>query len=274
MEARARSATQQHLQHSRALTHDIDTCLTDDTQSVFSYLEDYRRYHPLRGALGASTAVTAPAGHGSVEDGTASLSSTGAGGGGYSGLELQEIGELVAAQLTEMQAMCRGWEQSLEALKRRQDTAAALLAELVKRSEVMAQSISMAQGLGPVYGAPRRRAMERLRHIDAVNDAAERDIDVQLERVLSACRTLCISSESALPSQDTSLAPLDEVWSLVTHAAQALFDRCVYLDVLDRYPVAMDVLRIHLSGHTDPVPTTTSTATSPLVRLREGRQLQ
>ena len=113
--------------------------------SIISYLNDYRKHHPLQSPSDESK-------------------------GGFSELELQEIGKMVrsnwlllsstppdihvkvASVVEELIEVQRTWEAALKSVEERHQRAGVILGEFSQLYGQITLAVSLAQGLGPIYG--------------------------------------------------------------------------------------------------------------------------
>lgn len=202
----------EYVAHNADVNGKLARLINDDSTSILAYLDDYRRYHP-------SQAETESSGS----------------SGGYSEEELKELSALVAGQTSEMRAMVDDMNASLSALKKVQDGSAALASDFSKQYESIVQAVSMAEGLGVVYGAPRRRAIERLRHIDSMDVLAATTLNDALCEFTRLCDA-CLHSSSSVPSLDA----LNNAWSSFAVLLNLLLSRATFLDVLVLPPLLTD----------------------------------
>lgn len=107
-----------------------------DTSTVISFAKDFRKVCPLQ----------APG----IE-------------GGYSEAELKEIEDLVDGQCNEINSITSDWGNQIEQLKEQQEQSFKSHSEFVQKYEKCAQELALSEGLGQKYGAPRRRAQEKIR---------------------------------------------------------------------------------------------------------------
>jgi hypothetical protein len=84
--------------------------------------------------------------------------------GGYSEQELQEIEVLIQKQLAEISELKDvEWVKDIQSLQELQSNTLKIYDEFQLKYAKCVQEVAMAEGLGQKYGAPRRRAQERIR---------------------------------------------------------------------------------------------------------------
>ena len=83
--------------------------------------------------------------------------------GGYSEAELEEIEVLINRQCADIEVMSAEWAEQVAQLQEQQEQSKKSQEEFSKKYEKVANDLAMSEGLGQTYGAPRRRAQERLR---------------------------------------------------------------------------------------------------------------
>jgi len=89
--------------------------------------------------------------------------------GGYSQAELQEIQQIMDDQCGEIAAYAEEWAREQASLAEQQQQSLQCQGEFSERYRRSVQELSMSEGLGQRYGAPRRRAGERL-HTEVTRD--------------------------------------------------------------------------------------------------------
>jgi hypothetical protein len=107
-----------------------------DIQSVLLFAKDFRKLCPVQSPENES---------------------------GYSEQELQEIQVLVDGQCTEMEVLSGQWKDRILKLQEQQKHSMKIYDEFIDKYNKSVQAVAMAEGLGQKYGAPRRRAQEKIR---------------------------------------------------------------------------------------------------------------
>lgn len=131
-----------------------------ETDAIMSYARDFRKICP-------------PQVHG-VE-------------GGYSESEIVEIEALVEGQCAEIQAVAEEWQQAIRQLEEEQAQSLKCQEEFAVRYKKATQDVAMSEGLGQKYGAPRRRAQERIRTEVGRDERCAGKLDALLARLEFAC---------------------------------------------------------------------------------------
>jgi hypothetical protein len=103
--------------------------------------------------------------------------------GGYSESEIHEIEVLVEAQCAEIEAVSTEWGGSIKALEEEQVQSLKCQDEFATRYKKATQDVAMSEGLGQKYGAPRRRAQERIRTEVGRDERAAGKLDALLARL-------------------------------------------------------------------------------------------
>lgn len=131
-----------------------------ETDSIITYAKDFRKICP-------------PQVHG-VE-------------GGYSESEILEIEALVEGQCAEIQAVSEEWQLAIKQLEEEQVQNLKCQDEFATRYKKATQDVAMSEGLGQKYGAPRRRAQERIRTEVNRDERCAGKLDALLARLEFAC---------------------------------------------------------------------------------------
>lgn len=142
-------------------------------------------------------------------------------GGDYSEAEAQELAERLDALKTGVQESISERLAACEALRVEQSNALALLDNFRERVTTCVHDLSLREGLGQKFGAPRRNAQERLRTEQTEDEARAQLLDdalTQLEelgdmRSLSAVRILASDRANyldCLSEDSTKRAPREE----------------------------------------------------------------
>lgn len=180
--------------------------------------------------------------------------------GGYSEAELEEIERLIDAQCVEIEAIAVEWNEVIEQLKEQQIQSLKSQEEFTKKYEKVANDVAMSEGLGQTYGAPRRRAQERLRTEVSRDEQAAGKVDellAQLDYVCSEAKRKetegggrdddadSVASFSSLAAaggksggSDNSngysvFHEMNNSWSLLLRARSSIQLRCGYLAVIE-----------------------------------------
>ena len=171
--------------------------------------------------------------------------------GGYSETELREIEQLVAGQCEEIHGLVEEWRRDIAAVAELQQQSLKSQAEFSQRYDKSAQDLAMSEGLGQRYGAPRRRAQERLRTAVSRDEASAGRVDELLAKLDFLSREARRSAGVAAQGEDASAdkAPEDagngrkeldavhELWTLLTLLRAAFQRRVLCLRVADAPPL-------------------------------------
>ena len=103
--------------------------------------------------------------------------------GGYSPAEILEIEALMISQCNDARSIVEEWTTEMNELGRLQDTSSLVQGEFTKKYEKVAQDLAMSEGLGQKYGAPRRRAQERIRTEVSRDESNAGKIDEMLAKL-------------------------------------------------------------------------------------------
>ena len=133
---RARSTTIAFQQVCSTYVATLNRLCNDEANSVIAFAQDFRKICPPQ------------------EPGKE---------GGYSETEITEIQHLVDGQCDEVRTKMAEWQNEVTALQEQQVQSALCQDEFTKKYEKCTQDLAMSEGLGQKYGAPRRRAQERIR---------------------------------------------------------------------------------------------------------------
>ena len=189
--------------------------------------------------------------------------------GGYSEAELAEIDALVRGQCEEIAQVVEEWRAQLVLLGERQ-------VESLKNQDVfsavyenVALDLAMSEGLGQKYGAPRRRAGEKIRTAVTRDEQAAGKVDELLAQLEFICAEeqrredaaassgaagllggadamsvasdvaggYVVSNEERTATGQAQLAEVNRTWDLLKRARKALRQRVAFLKVEDT-PVA------------------------------------
>jgi hypothetical protein len=158
--------------------------------------------------------------------------------GGYSEAELTEIETLVFQQCDEISQVTADWLQQTETLSQEQTASLKAQEEFSKKYEQTAQNLAMSEGLGQVYGAPRRRAQERIRTEVSRDEQAAGKVDellAQIEFYVTEAQLRQSQSKSQAESQDfaalTGTQPTGEVGGATVQFNTQVHAQTISLDV-------------------------------------------
>lgn len=130
-------------------------------------------------------------------------------GGGYSESELQEIETLILQQCQEIVEVREGdWQPRTQHLQEYQEQCLKSLGEFTAQFLKCSQEVAMAEGLGQKYGAPRRRAQERIRSEVARDERFAGKIDEYLAQIEFIAAEIMVSSQQ--PEQPLATETLTE----------------------------------------------------------------
>jgi len=136
VDVRARSTTISFQQACASNITLLNRMVNDEPTSVVTFAQDFRKICPPQ------------------EPGKE---------GGYSESEIDEIQRLVDDQCAEIRVKIEEWNEEIVAIKEQQNQSVLCQDEFTKKYEKCTQDLAMSEGLGQKYGAPRRRAQERIR---------------------------------------------------------------------------------------------------------------
>ncbi len=167
--------------------------------------------------------------------------------GGYSEAELEEIDKLVNGQCEEAHSVQEEWNGEIDALASAQEESLKAHGEFSALYEQTVQSVAMSEGLGQKYGAPRRRAQERIRTEVQRDEQAAGKIDEMLANLEFICDEVKRTSDdpeseslagSVAPQQEelvdngyAQIQKLNEAWALLCRLRTAAKARVDYLQV-------------------------------------------
>jgi len=103
--------------------------------------------------------------------------------GGYSPAEILEIETLMIGQCDDCRSIVIEWRDELSLLSQQQDETSLVQGQFTKKYEKVAQDLAMSEGLGQKYGAPRRRAQERIRTEVSRDESSAGKIDEMLAKL-------------------------------------------------------------------------------------------
>lgn len=171
--------------------------------------------------------------------------------GGYSESEIAEIEGLVLGQCDEIRSITNEWAETVGQLEEQQQQSLKSQDEFSSKYEKCAQDLAMSEGLGQKYGAPRRRAQERLRTEVSRDEQSAGRLDEMLAKIEFICsevearskeedarKALAASDDEVKDNSDENgrqqLDSLNELWSLMCRIRVAFQQRAVYLRVCDK----------------------------------------
>lgn len=129
-----------------------------DTQFIIQYAKDFRKICPPQ-VLGGDD------------------------NSGYSEAELNEIEGLMNGQCDEIQEIIKDWNEQITQLQEQQEQSFKCVEEFQAKYNKCTQEVAMAEGLGQKYGAPRRRAQEKLRTMISYDEKLAGRIDEYIAQV-------------------------------------------------------------------------------------------
>lgn len=214
LEVKARSFTQKLVSDTNALLHKLSLLTNEEPTVIMAFARDFRKICPPQ------------------EEGKE---------GGYSQSELKEIGELVEGQCKEIEEFVSEWKKTVESVKER--IAYVLLDndKFGKSYETVANDVALSQGLGQKFGAPRRRAQERIRTEVSRDEKSAGKIDEIIATLEFSCSEALTKHEekvndikSGVNLKDEGrmeLQCVDDMWKLAIDLRSALHERAEYLEV-------------------------------------------
>lgn len=174
--------------------------------------------------------------------------------GGYSEAELDEIQQLVDGQCEEIMELTTSWQDIIQQLKEQQEQSLKSHAEFVSKYEKVAQDLAMSEGLGQKYGAPRRRAQERIRTEVARDEQNAGKVDELLAQLEFLCAEVRRKEESVHEGNsetkstegmvDDGRPDFEQVlqaWSLLCQLRIAFNYRTQYLKIMPK-PLDVNVI--------------------------------
>ena len=180
--------------------------------------------------------------------------------GGYSESEILEIQAIVDGQCAEIKGIGAEWQEGIQQLEEEQVQSLKCQEEFAARYKKSTQDVAMSEGLGQKYGAPRRRAQERIRTEVGRDERSAGKLDALLAKLEFSCaeaeRTACEPPELATSSVTSLVAgdkPPETVaggasmfpagqeelfqctvnWNLLVQVRLSLQQRVKYLRVID-----------------------------------------
>lgn len=165
-------------------------------------------------------------------------------GGDYSDIEAEELKGHLLALRRDVEAAVQQRRAACEGLEEKQRGAVSLVENFKRRAQDCLQELSLREGLGQKYGAPRRNAQEKFRTEQTQDEARANALDALLSKLEALCRAACDQEEASSPR--TVLDCLRDI------AALAL-NRVAYLDCLAATSPKRETLRT--SSDDEPVAT-------------------
>lgn len=194
--------------------------------------------------------------------------------GGYSESEILEIEAIVEGQCAEIKTVSQEWQVSIKQLEEEQLQSLKCQEEFAVRYKKATQDVAMSEGLGQKYGAPRRRAQERIRTEVGRDERSAGKLDALLARLEFACaeaergasnQLVAMSSESLVMVMGTQAQPesadaralatpmftvgQEELyqctinWNLLVQVRLSLQQRVKYLRIMDGAAIELPPLQ-------------------------------
>jgi hypothetical protein len=213
VKARARMTLYQHQRDEESKA--IVNLITHDPNNIINYAKDFRKICPLQN-LGQ----------------TIETLSEEALNAGYSLAELEIIDGLINQQCQEITEIAGDWKANVDELFTHDDEAAKIYESFIKAYEICAHELALAEGLGQKYGAPRRRAQERIRTELSRDEMNAKRID----QVLAEIESLCTDYEQR-PEINRQMKARDGMdlsmmlWTKLAGLRQAFYYRLQYLQL-------------------------------------------
>mmetsp|Transcript_117 Transcript_117/g.213 ORF Transcript_117/g.213 Transcript_117/m.213 type:complete len:1180 (-) Transcript_117:42-3581(-) len=228
VEVKARALTQSFTAASGNHLSNLRQMVAEDASGIVIYARDFRKICPPQ------------------EEGKE---------GGYSPDELNDIAALVEGQCAEIDDVLQEWMGIINDLEQKFTVTQAEHGSFTNKYDDVANELALSQGLGQKYGAPRRRAQERLRTEMARDDQAAGKVDELIANLEFRCAEAVRKSEAAstqmTPSLISSLVQgkeaslskalreggydelraVEEMWNLTLKVRKSLHDRAKYLVV-------------------------------------------
>ncbi|KAJ8601120.1 hypothetical protein CTAYLR_008829 [Chrysophaeum taylorii] len=142
-------------------------------------------------------------------------------GGDYSEPELDELKERLEALKAGVQQSVARRAAACEGLRTKQAAALELRSRFQRASEARERELSLGEGLGRKFGAPRRNAQEKLRTLQTRDEARADDLDALLSRLEGLLR----GGNEDDDDDDDVVSRLEAVGTLAR-------ERAIYLDCL------------------------------------------
>lgn len=176
---------------------------------------------------------------------------------GYSSSELEEINLIIQKQNLEIEEIIKSWNDQINDIKTNQINSLTSHQEFIKKYDLCAHELAMAEGLGQRFGAPRRRAQERVRTELNRDEMNANSID----NMLNQLEGLCEQENQVNPSMELShivenaLGQVMTSWNLLQGLRSAFLYRAQYLKVWQSNPLPNPVIpwinKDNLMGYCD-----------------------
>ena len=196
--------------------------------------------------------------------------------GGYSDSELLEIESLVQKQCDEIQKLSAAWDVTINELIDQQEQSAKSQNLFQTKYDTKVQELSLSEGLGQKYGAPRRRAQGKLRtevtrdeqsagkvdeliaqleflraeqrrkFDDTVEDGNENNVESNDDATVGSSNSL-VRPGAGAPNGRAELDKVNEIWTLMCKIRLAIRSRASYLKAL--LPVPRNSIPPQTSGN-------------------------
>lgn len=165
-------------------------------------------------------------------------------GGGYSESELQEIETLILQQCAEIvEVNEEDWCPRIQQMEDQQAQCLQSVGEFTTLYQKCTQEVAMAEGLGQKYGAPRRRAQERIRSEVARDERFAGKVDEYIAQIEFIASELLVSTRQQQQQQREHLTVSDP-----STAASATVTSAISLEAeLKQMPALMTPADAHES---------------------------
>lgn len=145
--------------------------------------------------------------------------------GGYSESELLEIEGLVTHQCGEIESISTAWQDSVAKLLDLQQQSLKSQDEFNARYKKATQDVAMSEGLGQKYGAPRRRAQERIRTEVARDEKTAGKLDALLAQLEFACSEAALKIKSSCSLINASSSSSSSTTSTSSSSSVTLYSQ-------------------------------------------------
>lgn len=228
VEVKARAATQAFHAAGSAYLTSLRKMVAEDASAIIVYARDFRKICPPQ------------------SDGVA---------GGYSESELQDIGRLVDGQCAEISEVLEDWRSTILELEKQLADEEAKHETFTQSFEEVAAELALSQGLGQKFGAPRRRAQEKLRTEISRDEKSAGQVDELLAQLEFQCAE-AVGKYEARSTQESMICKLlqgkelfvsakgtehsngfeelhmvENMWALAVRVRDSLHVRAKYLEV-------------------------------------------
>ena len=140
-------------------------------------------------------------------------------------------------QCEEARGVAAEWGLEVGRLQEQQQQSLKSQAEFSKRYEQCAQDLAMSEGLGQKYGAPRRRAQERIRTEVTRDEQSAGRIDELLAKLQFTCdEAKRLEEAKVVPTEGNGRSELEQAtdtWGLLRKCRRSLQLRIIYLRVAE-----------------------------------------